>query len=160
MVLQADELSPKILDFRREASHSGLISTLTPGVSMFQRPVSLTPSRSISAGPGRSCQRIGTGESESMEQSVIGGAYGAAQLSLTRSAPVSIHDTGRQLPGYPDQVAWVQEANSRIYSSHLSSSHSDFGIKESSGIPGTSPSSTCSSMRPGRPRVQPGSSSL
>ena len=91
MVLQADELSPKILDFRGEASHSGLISTLIPGMSMFQRPVSLTPGRSISAGPGRSCQRIGTGESESVEQSVIGGAYGASQFCLTRAATVSAY---------------------------------------------------------------------
>jgi hypothetical protein len=57
--LHKDEPLTKVLDFRRECPHRSLIVALISGVSVFQRPVGLSPTRVPSAGTDGASELFG-----------------------------------------------------------------------------------------------------
>jgi hypothetical protein len=93
--LHSDELLSEGLDVSRKSTHHLSNVALIFSLTVLQGSIDLTPSRLAAVGTGGANQQICATDSENVEYSVIGRAYGSAQFGLSGTAPVPANRPGR-----------------------------------------------------------------
>ena len=80
-----------------------------PGLPVLQRSIDLAPRRPVADLAGAAGQTVRAGARQTVEQGVVRGADGAAQIRPTRPAGVDLHKVG----GYLQEVLWIHDTTLR-----------------------------------------------
>ena len=86
VLLHLNKLVGEVLYFIRESLNIPMSATPSR-ISVFQRPVDLEPRALTAAGVGTANERIRAAACDGVKQSVVGGADGSTEVSLTWTSP-------------------------------------------------------------------------